>query len=299
MTEPFDSAPPPRHSALEAMLVAARAQSAPRVTVTVDDVRAASMRRSWRRWGGGVAAAIVLASLWAAAGRSPAEATVALGEPPQVARLADVPLAAVRDDVVVPSEPQSPVSPRSVTPVIDPLGDAEPPVVGEGDVVALVSGQYRIQTLDAAMTVSVAGRVLEISVASEVIVDASLEQHSFRVVKGEAGWSTSQDAGPARGADTKSLATRAEAALVSGRLEEAVRLLRKLVSSRPRGAATKAAIIDLARLEKKLGRPRRAHCAYALFSKRFPTDARTPTVLQADEALGVTSLCRGLRPSSK
>ncbi len=299
MNHPFSSAPGPRPPRLEAMIRAAREQSAPAVTVTLEDIRAAaSARRTVRWWGGLAAAAVVSISLWAiregdAEPTAPAPRMAAVDEPmsrPAVERIPAV------------ASPQPNRTQQLASGSIEPLeGAADPTAPGEDEhgLIALTEGRYRVQTTDAAMVVSVAGRVLEISAASDLVVDARIEHSSFRVVKGKANWLEPGDSPPPLGPDAKQLATQAEAALLSGRLEEAVRLLRKLVSAHPRGPATKAGLIDLARLEQRLGRPGRAHCAYALFSKRFPTDARTPTVRSADDALGLTSRCRGLRPISK
>lgn len=282
------------------MIRAAREQPAPVVAVKVEDIRAvASARRSVRWWGGLAAAAVVAISIWAIQGRVP-EAAIDATEPSSVVALAEAPVAELDPalDPVVPGVPTPSPEPASVA-SIDPLGGAEPPASDEGGRVALTDGRYRIQTADTAMVVSVVGRVLEISAASEVVIDARIEHSSFRVVKGDANWSKPEAPAVEPGPDAKQLASRAEAALLAGRLEESVRLLRQLVQAHPRGPATKAALIDLARLEKRLGRPERAHCAYALFSKRFPRDARTPTVRRADDALGLTPRCRGLRPTSK
>lgn len=299
MKEPVSSGASPRHPQLDAMIRAAREQSAPAVTVTVGDIRAAASARSSVRWWGVLAAAAVVAvSVWAVREQpsTPAPVVAAADDPvaqPPAARVPNI-------SDAPPLHPQIPSSAG-----IEPLDGADEPLSessspdGEGGVVALTGGRYRIQTSDVAMMVSVAGRVLEVSAASDVVVDARVEHSSFRVVKGDAQWSTPEASPQVRGPSAKQLAAQAEAALLSGRLEDAVRLLRKLVLTHPRGPASKAALIDLARLEKRLGRPGRAHCAYALFSKRFPTDARTPTVRRADESLGHSPRCRGLRPASK
>lgn len=300
MTHPFDPAPPPRSPGLEAMIRAAREQSTPVVTVQVDDIRAAASARNTVRWWGGLAAAAVVAiSIWAVQPRAPAQTN----DPSAVlSRVASA------EEAVVPPTGQSPAEEGPVisdaqplsssVASIEPLEGAEEPAPSEGGIVALSSGRYRIQTTDAATVVLVVGRVLQVSAASHIVVDARVEHSSFRVVKGDAKWSKPEATPVEPGPGAKQLATEAEAALLSGRIEEAVRLLRKLVQAHPRGPATKAGLIDLARLEKRLGRPERAHCAYALFSKRFPADARTPTVRRADDALGLTPRCRGLRPIS-
>ena len=288
------------------MIRAAREQPAPAVTVTVEDIRAeASGRTSMRWWGGLAAAAGVALSLWAF--RSGGEETPAPAS-----------VAAVDGSVVEP-----PVQPRAAAAdvgtsgprmaaslSIEPLQGAEEARWAEGKAVSVDDGRYRIRTTEAT-TVSVAGRVLEVAAASLVVVEAGVEHSSFRVVKGHAAWvepepepepeptPDAEPESPARRPGAKQLASRAEAALVSGRREEAVRLLRQLVKGYPTGAATKAGLIDLARLEQRLGRPDRAHCAYAMFVKRFPTDTRTPTVRRADDALGQAPRCRGLRPIAK
>ena len=299
MTHPFEPAPPARAPEIDAMIRAARQQSAPVVNVSVEDIRAAaSAGRTVRWWGALAVASVVAISIWAVQTRPSAQTTVGAGGGSQVA--------SAEDSVPVPARQPAAQQGQAMTDTravpssfarIEPLEGAEEAASNEDGVVVLETGRYRIRATDGAMVVSVAGRVLDISAASEVVVDARLEHRSFRVVKGDAKWSE-PEASPA-GPGAKQLASQAEAALLSGRLEEASRLLRRLVQAHPRGPAAKAALIDLARLEKRLGRSERAHCAYALFSKRFPTDARAPTVRRADDALGLSGSCRGLRPISK
>lgn len=299
MTLPFDPAPAPRHPSLDAMIRAAREQSAPVLAVRVEDIRAAASTRTSVRWWGGLAAAAVVAiSIWALQGRVP-EQTAQPSEDSSVVALAE--------DAPSPEQPptEQELDARALPPGPGPVASIEPlegalePASDEGGGVVLTDGRYRIQTTETATVVTVVGRVLEISAATDVVVDAGVEHSSFRVVKGVAKWSKPEVSSAEPGPDAKLLASRAETALLSGRLEEAVRLLRQLVQAHPRGPTTKAGLLDLARLEKRLGRADRAHCAYVLFSKRFPTDARTPTVRRADDALGLTARCRGLRPISK
>lgn len=298
MSLPFDETPAPRHPELEAMIRAARAQPAPTVAVTLEDIHgAASSRRSVRWWGGLAAAAVVATSWWAVRDPGPAPTpqaratAVATEEPMPQPEAEQIP-------VVSEVQPEAPSALASAS--IEPLEGADEPVSNERGVAALVQGRYRIQTAGSAISVSVNGRVLEIAAASDVFVDARVEHSSFRIEKGKANWSTSEKAStPQPGPSAQQLTSQAEAAMLSGRHEDAVRLLRRLVQSHPRGPTTKAGLIDLARLEKRLGRPGRAHCAYALFSKRFPTDPRTPTVRRADDALDYAAGCRGLRPVTK
>lgn len=293
MTQPFSSEPSPRHPRLDAMIRAARAQPAPPVTVQVEDIRAAASTRSSRRWWGALAAAAVVAvSLWAVRDRPTTSASLVAAADDPIAQPPVERVPEVADAAALRPRPSS-------SPSIEPLEGADEPASNEDGVMAVTGGRYRVQTTEAAMQVSVAGRVLEVSAASDVVVDARVEHSSFTVVKGAARWSKPEASPQVPGPSAKQLATQAEAALLSGRLEESVRLLRQLVQSHPRGPATKAGLIDLARLEKRLGRPGRAHCAYALFSKRFPSDARTPSVRQADQSLGQAPRCRGLRPVSK
>lgn len=281
------------------MIRAAREQPAPRVSVRVEDIRAAASARTSTRWWGGLAAAAVVAiSAWAVLGRAP-EQTVGPTEDSPVVAQADEPVVVAPEQVRAQQKPDAGAVPPASVADIERLGGApEPATDSEGGVV-LADGRYRIQTTETSMVVRVVGRVLEISAATDVVVDAGVEHSSFRIVKGAAKWSKPEARPAEPGPDARLLASRAEAALLSGRHEQAVRLLRQLVQAHPRGPATKAGLLDLARLEKRLGRDERAHCAYVLFSKRFPTDARTPTVRRADHALGRTARCRGLRPVSK
>lgn len=298
MTQPFDPAPVQRDPRLDALIRAAREQPAPVVGVRVEDIRAAASARASKRWWGGLAAAAVVAiSLWAVQGRTPEQVAGPPEDSPVVA-LANEPAVAHPEPRLRDPEPESRALSSIGVASVEPLeGAREPGADKEGGVV-LTGGRYRIVTTDTATVVTVVGRVLEISAATDVVVDAGVEHSSFRIVKGAATWSKPEASPAEPGPGAKRLASRAEAALLSGRLEEAVRLLRQLVQAHPRGSVTKAGLLDLARLEKRLGRAERAHCAYMLFSKRFPTDARTPTVRRADEALGLTARCRGLRPAS-
>lgn len=306
MTQHFDREPLPRSPQLDAVIRAAREQPAPEVTVTVEDVRAASSARSAGRWWWGLAAVVIAGvSIWALQSRAASEV---LEVSPQVDRVTHMAETSSSPPSAEPSRKglndsdtgmgAKPVlSGHSLEATVEPLGDANKIEPDERGIVALTDGRYRIKTAGDAMSVSVAGRVLEISAASDVVVDARVRQSSFKVTRGSAAWSETARTKPGPGA--KELANQAEAALLAGRRDEAAEVLRKLVQAHPRGPVTKAALIDLARLEKRLGRPARAHCAYALFSKRFPTDARAPTVRQADAALGLSPGCRGLLPLSK
>ena len=297
MTTPFDDSPVPRHPQLEAMIRAARAQPTPAVNVRFEDVQAAAQRRlAWRVASIAAAAGLVAMVAWAWPGLQPegqgdaAEGTAAI---------------AVADEL--PAPPLSPTVPQLEVPATpaDVLAleggvTIERMDAGAAPTAALDEGLYRVRTADQPATLPIGARVLEISAASEVFIDTTKPEITFEVHVGRAKWAGDVERGnkPHSAPEPNDLAAKAEAAIVARDHAEAARLLRKLVRMHPSSAAAKAGLIDLARAEKQLGNHARAHCAYASFLARFPSDARAPSVRSADDALGLSAIeCRGLSPS--
>jgi hypothetical protein len=310
-----------RHPELAAMIEAARRQPTPPVRVSFDDIQAARQRRvGW--WAGVAAAAAVLlaVSLWAMGRRHMApdaqpdaqlnaQAHTELHAPPNAEPNAQPnagsdatpasPAAVTDADASQPAP-----APRAVAlgagATVTPLGEGGVRQHEDGGV-SFSAGRFVVETADDALVLPVGARILQIRAASEVVVDTTLEHVVFEVRRGGAAWQDTAEPPsseePARRSRPGELLANAEAAMAAGRSEQAVQWLRKLVRKHPRSAAAKAGIMDLARLEKAQGRPRRAHCAYASFVRRFPNDSRTAAVRRADEALGVGEVrCRGLQP---
>lgn len=293
---------PRRHPELQALLSRARDQPAPEVQVRFEDVRAAARRRTWTRgWVAAAALAVGAVSLWAVTRPSPppshpaAAPRVAVAQPLE----AEVPDPA---SVAVPSEVAA-VLQVGVGATVEPLEGTEPPAL-RGTQVELGVGRYRVQTGAETLDLPLGARVLQIATASEVVVDTSLEHTAFEVRRGQAAWRADAPA-PAASVAVEptpkpragALLTEAESAMARGDRAGAIRLLRRLVRLHPSAVATKAGLIDLARLEKAAGRPQRAHCAYQVFIRRFASDARAPAVRRADDALAQPSVqCRGLSP---
>lgn len=285
---------PPRHPDFEALIRQARAQTAPPVKIGVEDVRRAAARRSsWRVAVVAVAAGIVAAVAWAAFEPAPTEESplMSVDPPPTRAAMNVVPEANPQalDPVVGQTSPVRVDLENGAT--LESL-DASDPRSGYVGV-----GTYVVRTTDDGIALPIGGRVLQIEAASEVFIDNTLEQTSFEIRAGGARWSPSPKKSKPTAAE---LATKAERAMIAGRRGDAVRALRTLVRQHPSSDSAKGALVDLARLEKALGRTARARCAYALFLQRFPTDARAPSVRSASERLGVgATKCRGLTPDTK
>lgn len=308
MTTPFDEPAPPRHPQLDALIRAARAQPAPPLKVDIRDVHAESRRRSTRRVAGlALAAGLIGVVAFVGSSWHPPASSDALQ--PSLGAV-DGHVAGPAGHAVVPEAVASAPRPdRRSRPMVE-LGDdatierLDGPDAPRPD--QLGKGRFRVRTHDRPARLEVGARVLEISAASEVVVDTTVEQASFVVHAGEAQWaprtleagSSSRPSAAASSARAAAaLSARAEAALVEGNDAQAVRILRTLVRRHASSAAAKTALIDLARLERKLGRKARAHCAYARFLQRFGTDAQAPSVRSADERLGQAGVrCRGLEP---
>ncbi len=277
---------PTRHPDFEALLHRVRSQPAPPTRITYADVRRASARRTgWMAAAVGLAAVVVGTLAGTSMKNVPeAEAPLAVSDP--APRAASV-------EVVPNAEP--PTSAERIA--LDRGATLEPVDPRATDEVT--SGTFVVRTSEEGLDLPVRARVLEIAAASEVFVDNSLVETSFHVRAGAARWKP-EEAPSKSNKSAAVLATRAERAMIAGENAEAIRLLRQLVRQHPSSAATKGGLIDLARLETKNGRSAWAHCAYALFLERFPTDARAPSVRSADDAVGVSATeCRGLRPVEK
>jgi len=252
---------PDRDPRFEALLQAARGQSAPAVGVTFADVEAAVARRS-RGWmlGLAVAAGFVAVTVWGWTALSERTSEVSSTATPVIASDAAAESTSAR---AVPS------SGRAATPREAPGGEApggepvvEPPATEETSAVEPEPDAREEDSPDPSLTPAPSPTVDATPTAAE-------------------------------------LAAQAEKAMLAGRHGQAVKILRTLVRTHPRSAAAKAGLIDLARLEKRLGRPARAQCAYALFVRRFPGDSRVSGVKASLAALGRSQpRCRGLSPRS-
>lgn len=278
---------PNRHPDFEALLHRVRSQPAPPTRVTYADVRGASARRTrWLAAAVGLAAVVVGTLAWTSMKSAAEEEAVPLA--------ASDPAPRARSVEVVPNA-ESPASVDRIS--LDGGATLEP--VEPGSSGEVTSGTFVVRTGEESLELPVRARVLEIAAASEVFVDNSVVETSFHVRAGSARWRPAAPSSKSK-ESAAVLATRAEKAMIAGEHAEAIRILRQLVRQHPSSAAAKGGLIDLARLEKKVGRSARAHCAYALFLERFPRDARAPSVRSADDAVGVSATeCRGLRPVEK
>ncbi len=302
----------PLHPGLAALVQAAQRQPDPEVSVRFEDVQRAAAGR-WRRGALAVAVAASLlgAAVWALRGDDPqtgvergpvevAAASMQRGEGEGSA--ASVPKPDALEPAPAPS-PRVSLGPGATLEGLDPLMPR--PEVAPGAPLDLAAGRYTVRTSAQALELTLGARVLEISAASEVVLDAGLEHVTFDVVRGQASWKTSAAPGQedpptvnATRLSAQQLQARAEAAMIRGKSADAIAALRTLVRTHPKSTATKAALLDLARLEKAAGRVGRARCAYALFLQRFPTDARAPAVRTTAQALG-PARCRDLEPRTR
>ena len=256
MTLHMQEPEPDRDPRFEALLQAARGQSAPAVGVTFADVEAAVARRS-RGWmlGLAVAAGFVAMTVWGWTALSGRTSEVSSTATPVIASDAAAESTSAR---AVPS------SGRAATPREAPGGEpvVEPPATEETSAVEPEPDAREEDSPDPSLTPAPSPTVEAPPTAAE-------------------------------------LAAQAEKAMLAGRHGQAVKILRTLVRTHPRSAAAKAGLIDLARLEKRLGRPARAQCAYVLFVRRFPGDSRVSGVKASLAALGRSQpRCRGLSPRS-
>ncbi len=310
MTEPFEPGSGHRlHPQLAALVRAAQRQPEPPVSVRFEDVQRAASRR-WQRGAVALALAAGLAGLfvWAMREGDPGS-TASRGEVTEVARaqLLDEPGPFVPDAQPPTARPEPNPTTVALTgearlEVLEQDAGLVVPEVVDGLPTLLSPGRYSIRTGADALELPLGARVLEIQAASEVVVDVGAEHVRFEVVHGRASWQRAENAdepaAKAKGPSAKQLQAQAESALIRGDRTEAIATLRTLVRKHPRSAASKAGLIDLARLEKAAGRMGRARCAYALFLERFPADARAPSVRTAAEPLGPAQ-CRGLEPRSR
>ena len=101
---------------------------------------------------------------------------------------------------------------------------------------------------------------------------------------------------PDRPKTAAELSRDAERALAAGRSKEAIRLLSTLVRKHPRSSHSRAGLIDLARLHKRVGSKDRARCAYKLYLDRYPGASLRGDVERALSKLGEGRDCRGLSP---
>lgn len=308
MTAPFDDSPAPRHPQLEAMIRAARSQPTPQVNVRFEDVQAAASRRStWRVAALAAAAGLVGVVAWAWPQlQSPSDQQLQQ-EMPSIAVADEVPALSPGATPTVPyaeatGRPRDTRGAKAEVLTLEGGATVERMDEGPAPTPTLERGRFRVVTADQPVTLPLGAQVLEIAAASEVFIDTTAPKISFEVHTGRAKWARDPDRGGSSarpGPGATDLAAQAEAAVLARDHAEAARLLRKLVRLHPSSAAAKAGLIDLARLEKTLGNHRRAHCAYASFLARFPSDARAPSVRTADEALGLSAVqCRGLNPGA-
>lgn len=285
-----------RPSQLHALIEAARSQPEPQTNVLYEDVRVALQRRRWG-WMAVAAVAIAVTGLGL------------LAWPPK-AQLED-PFEQVSEQVArVQTEQRS--QPSAVIPDERPpaLHTVRETLVGNATVrthdgrvskrqgeVVLEGGHYEITTEDAPMRVQVGVRTLEISTASDVYIDASVETVTFETIRGEASWvEPRKDPKPKSTPSARELQQRAELAMQAGERAAAIDTLRVLVRRHPRSTAARVGLLDLARLEKARARPERASCAYALFLARWPEAAEAKRVREALRGLGQGAQCKGLRP---
>ncbi len=293
------------HPQLAELVRAARTQRSAAVTVCAADVvveRSVASRLPWI----GVALAAGLAALWAIRPRAeppaprPSESTAiaraeatdsaALRAPkPEQARATEASDSGATSLVV---EGASVVSMSGATPQL------------RNDRLLLRAGTVRVTSGGESIALTVerdAGlpvQVLEIAAASEVVVDA--KTGALTVIRGAAVWAeddeVEREVEPEKVLPTTgSLQVAAERAMMRGDRKTAVARLRQLNRLYPRSRANRAGLLDLARLEKALGRPERAACAYGLFLARWPSAPEVGSVRSAAAALGSVQ-CRGLRP---
>jgi hypothetical protein len=99
-----------------------------------------------------------------------------------------------------------------------------------------------------------------------------------------------------RGASAAELARKADEAMAAGHRGEAIATLQTLARRYPRTAATKAGLLDLARLHGAAGNREQARCAYQTYLERWPTSRLRRDVERALDKLGGERTCRGLKP---
>ena len=322
---PSDEEPAVIHPTLRAMVDAARRQPAPQIELDEETLHEQwllhrARRRNALGLGLGFAAAASLAMLLvrpgsvdepvesrgvgpavaevaSAARKDPRERSTGLGSKPEADPSSEV----IAGDALAAAEPTPTLASTIEVLALEESG-AAPKVLGPRHL-ELPDGRWSLRNPDdSAVTVTAGDQVLELrggQIHVEVAGDvARVEVRSGEVVRfdaeGRSLATPSVDPKSTPSADV--LAREAEAHLLAGRRRQAIKSLRRLVSSHPRSSATPAALIDLGRLLERVGRHDEARCAYATFMVRWPQHNLLGDVRRAHDALGDGLDCRGLRP---
>lgn len=177
-------------------------------------------------------------------------------------------------------------------------------------------------------------KVLEVQPGSVVRLDTLEAEPEVEVVEGRAGWkgedgeiiasnrsakrtkrhrrralepaptvpttkkpeATPEEPSLPRSMSAAELARKAEMLMATGNRKEAIDTYEQLVRKYPTSSATRAGLLDLAKLLERDGRRSRARCAYQLYLDRWPGASTRKDIQRALDELGGSRRCRGLDP---
>lgn len=288
----------------------------PRVNVTADQIferfqtRRRERRLRWQRVGLGGAAVALAAWVVATVGHGsftmseepvPSLAALHLDEPAVPRVVADA--SGIGDDVIV------------APPALDPdirverlEPDGAPLEIVGPRALHLAGGTYTIEHTSDPLGVTTPDGALRFTpgVFTVAVAAARTDVH---ILEGQATWiaggnaTTTRPAGPLVAAAPASveasaadLARLAEEHLAAGRQRQAARALRRLVTAHSGSEEAGRGLLDLARLDRAMGSPDQARCAYQLYLRRYPSSPLRADVESAIDRLGPGPACNGLGP---
>lgn len=295
---PDPDEPAVRAPELRAFIAAARAQPAPVLRVSADDIFAGyqARRRAQRRIGLGLA--LAAAAVIALVSAQPWKMLKKTGSTEPVAS----------NMVYEPSNP------ALAEPVRVAGGEGPAPRVRGPWEVELAVGSYDIEVAEhpggEQLRVATPHGTLEIAHGFvHVVVAGDRTETALRI--GVATWTptggartplTVESAQPAPDASLgpAELARRADAELAAGRRDAAIDTLRDLVTRFPDSSHARPALLDLARLLRAAGRTDESRCAHALYLQRYPGKQHlADEVAESLARLGPGPACDGLRPHAR